>query len=303
MDTPEGGMEAMPEAGVPDASLWQRKRWHQRLGFGFLGLLTLLALVPVGVLFGFLIQRGATALSWEFLTAAPRDFLTAGGIMPAIVGTLLLTLLSMFLAFPLGVGTAIYLVEYSHDSRFTRLVRLAIINLAGVPSVVYGLFGLGLFVLALGLGRSLAAGALTLGFLSLPVMIAAAEESLRAVPRRIRQGSMALGATRWQTIARVVLPAALPSMITGTIISIGRAAGETAPIMFTAAVFYTRGLPSSLSDQVMALPYHVYVIVSEVPGVPRDMAYGAALVLVLMVGVLNGAAAVYRMRLRRRRQV
>lgn len=281
-------------------SLGKRKRAVQSLGFGFLALVTVLALVPVAVLFGFLIVTGGSALSWEFITSPPASFLTEGGIFPAIVGTLALTALSLAVAFPLGVGTAIYLVEYARASWFTRLIRMAIINLAGVPSVVYGLFGMGLFVLALDLGRSLAAGGLTLGLLSLPVMIAAAEEALRAVPRRVRQGSMALGATRWQTVRRVVLPAALPSMITGTIISLGRAAGETAPIMFTAAVFYTRGLPSSLGDSVMALPYHVYVVVSEVPGVPRDMAYGGALVLVLIVGALIGSAALYRMSLRRR---
>jgi len=277
------------------------KQAKERMGFGVLGAWTLMAVAPVLLIIGYLIYLGAPALSWEFLTQPPKHFLTEGGIFPAIVGTLCLTLGTVVVALPLGIGTAIYLVEYSSESLFKRLVRLAIVNLAGVPSVVYGLFGLGLFALTLNLGRSLVSGALTLGFLTLPVIIATAEEALLSVPDEYRHASLALGATKWQTIKNVVLPTAAPSILTGTILGIGRAAGETAPIMFTAAVFYTPSLPDSIFDQVMALPFHVFVVATQAPNVPTSMAFGAAVVLVALVGGLNAIAVGIRawMRLRR----
>jgi len=274
------------------------RRFKERIGFGSLAACTLLAIIPLVGIVGFLIWKGGPALTWEFLTQPPRKFLTEGGIFPAIVGTLGLTLGTVIVALPLGIGTAIYLVEYSKKNFFTSMVRIAIVNLAGVPSVVYGLFGMGLFVLTLGLGRSLVAGALTLGFLTLPVIISTAEEALLAVPDDYRNASLALGATRWQTVRRVVLPAALPSILTGTILGIGRAAGETAPIMFTAAAIYIPGLPSTIFDQVMALPYHLYAVATQIPNVPEDMAFGSAIVLLAIVGGLNLIAVIIRTRMR-----
>lgn len=272
--------------------------FKERLGFASLTVLTAISFIPLVVIAGYLIWKGWPALSWEFLTQPPRKFLTEGGILPALVGTVYLTAGTAVVAFPLGVGTAIYLVEYAGNTVFTRLVRVAVVNLAGVPSVVYGLFGLSLFVTALHLGRSLAAGALTLGLMTLPVIISTAEEAIRAVPDEYRHASLALGATRWQTIRRVVLPAAMPAILTGAILGVGRAAGETAPIMFTAAAAYVPGLPDSLRDQVMALPYHLYAVVTEVPNVPEHMAFGAALVLLFLVGGMNAVAVVLRVRMR-----
>lgn len=277
------------------------KQLKERLGFGALTFFTFLSLVPVLFIVGFLVWKGWPALTWEFFSQPPRRFLTEGGIYPAIIGTLLLTLGTVVVALPLGVGTAIYLVEYSRKNMFTSLVNLAIINLAGVPSVVYGLFGLGLFVLALGMGRSLAAGALTLGFLTLPVIISTTREALIAVPDDYRHASLALGASKWQTIRRVVLPAAAPSILTGSILGIGRAAGETAPIMFTAAVIYMPGLPKTVFDQVMALPYHLYAVSTEVPGISEHRAFGAALVLLMIVTGMNLVAVLIRTRMRLKR--
>ena len=274
------------------------KRFKEKAGFGALAVLTFLAIVPVLAIIGYLLVKGWPALTWEFLTQPPRKFMTEGGIFPAIIGTIALTIGTILVALPLGIGTAIYLVEFSKENFFTKLIRMAIINLAGVPSVVYGLFGMGMFVLTLGMGRSLAAGALTLGILTLPIIISTAEEALRAIPDSYRNASLALGATQWQTVRRVVLPAALPAILTGTILGIGRAAGETAPIMFTAAVVYTPRLPSSISDPVMALPYHLYAVSTEVPNVPMEMAFGAALILLLIVGALNLVAVVIRTKMR-----
>ncbi len=277
------------------------KRLKEKAGFGALAVLTFLAVVPVLAIIGYLVWQGWPALTWEFLTQPPRKFLTEGGIYPAIIGTLALTVGTIMVAMPLGIGTAIYLVEYAGENVFNKLIRIAIINLAGVPSVVYGLFGMGMFVLTLGLGRSLAAGALTLGILTLPIIISTAEEALLAVPDNYRYASLALGATKWQTVRRVVLPVALPAILTGTILGIGRAAGETAPIMFTAAVVYTPRLPDSIYDQVMALPYHLYAISTEVPNVSQHMAFGAALVLLAIVGAMNLVAVVIRTRMRLKR--
>ncbi len=252
----------------------------------------------------FMVSRGWRAINWTFLTQAPMDSMTKGGILPCIVGTLCLSLGAMAVAFPIGVASAIYLNEYARPGRWLRVIRLGINNLAGVPSVVFGLFGLAFFVVYLKMGVSILAGALTLGALSLPVIIASTEEALKAVPATYREASLGLGATKWQTIYRVVLPAALPGILTGTILGIGRAAGETAPIMFTAAVFYTPKLPSSIFDEIMALPYHIYVLATAGTEIEatRHLQYGTALVLVALVLGMNLIAITYRSRLRRRMQ-
>jgi phosphate transport system permease protein len=230
--------------------------------------------------------------------------MTRGGIFPAILGTLLLTLGAVLVALPLGVASAIYLSEYAREGNVVRIVRLGIQNLAGVPSVVFGLFGLGLFVVFLGWGTSLLAGAVTLGFLILPVIIGASEEALRQVPSTFREASLALGATQWQTIRKVVLPAALPGILTGSILGIGRAAGETAPIMFTAATFYTLNLPRSPLDPIMALPYHVYVLATAGTHIEqtRPLQYGTVLVLLALVLGLNLLAILLRTRMRRKKR-
>jgi len=255
----------------------------QRIGFVVLGLCALIVVVPTLVVIGSIVVRGASAISWEFITAMPRDGMKAGGIFPAIVGTLVLTASTAVVAIPVGVGGAVYLSEYARDTWLTRSIRLAIINLAGIPSVVYGLFGLGLFVLFLQLGTSIVAGALTLAIMTLPIIISAAEEALRAVPVEFRTVSASLGGTRWQGIRHIVLPQALPGIITGVILGLLRAAGETAPILFTVAAFFLPRLPHSPMDQTMALPYHLYVISTQVPGMPLEIQYGTALVLLVLV--------------------
>ncbi len=258
-------------------------------------------MLPIILVILYIFYNGIGALSWEFLTAAPRDGMTEGGIMPALLGTLLLTLGTGIVCLPLAIGAAIYLAEYAGNNRLTRWTRLAIINLAGIPSIVYGLFGLGMFVLFLNLGTSIIAGSLTLGIMTLPVIISTAEEAIRAVPQEFRVVSQSLGATRWQTIRHQVLPHAVPGIITGVILGLSRAAGETAPILFTVAAFYLPDLPRSLSDQTMALPYHLFVISTQVPGMPLEIQYGTALVLLLLVLSLTLAATIIRTRVRRRR--
>jgi phosphate transport system permease protein len=251
----------------------------------------------------FLVARGWRAINWTFLTQPPIDSMTKGGILPCIVGTLCLSVGAILVALPIGVASAIYLNEYARPGRVVRIIRLGINNLAGVPSVVFGLFGLAFFVVYLKMGVSIAAGALTLGALTLPVIIGSTEEALRAVPDTYREASLGLGATKWQTIYRVVLPTALPGILTGTILGISRAAGETAPIMFTAAVFYTPSLPTSIFDEIMALPYHIYVLATAGTEIEatRPLQYGTALVLIVLVLGLNLIAIVYRSRLRRKR--
>lgn len=264
-------------------------------------LVAALVVIPVILVILFLIWNGIGALSWEFLTAAPRNGMKEGGIMPALVGTIILTLGTAIAAFPLAIFAAIYLAEYARDNRLTRYVRLAIVNLAGIPSIVYGLFGLGAFVLFLNLGTSILAGSLTLGLLTLPVVISTSEEAILSVPQNFRLVSLSLGATKWQTIRHQVLPHALPGIITGIILGLGRAAGETAPILFTVAAFYLPDLPRSLFDQTMALPYHLYVIATQVPGMPLSIQYGTALVLMLIVLSLTLVATIFRTTMRRRR--
>jgi len=275
---------------------------RQQIGFVFLTLVTIIVVLPILALVVYIVVQGASAISWEFITAMPRDGMRAGGLWPAIVGTVLLTLGTAVFAVPVGVAVAIYLVEYARDTLFTRLIRLAIINLAGVPSVVYGLFGLGLFVIFLQFGTSILAGSLTLAIMTLPVIISTAEEALRAVPQSFRVVSLSLGATQWQTVRRVVLPQALPGILTGVILGLERAAGETAPILFTVAAFFLPRLPHSIFDQTMALPYHLFVISTQVPGMPVRIQYGTALVLLVFVLSMNILASVTRSRFRARRQ-
>lgn len=273
----------------------------ERLVFALLTLSMLAVVLPVVLVVYFLASRGLPGVTWEFLTAMPRDNMLAGGILPAIVGTLLLVVGTTLVALPLGVFSAVYLSEYARPGPLNRLIRLAIVNLAGVPSVVYGLFGLGLFVLLLRCGVSLLAGSLTLALLILPVVITASEEALRAVPNTFRQASLALGATKWQTTWRVVLPNALPGIFTGLILGVARAAGETAPILFTAAAFFLPRLPRSIFDQVMALPYHLYIISTQVPDAPPRIQWGTAVVLLMLVLGMNLIASLVRMRHRRLR--
>jgi phosphate transport system permease protein len=274
----------------------------QRLGFLLLALVTLIVVIPILLVIGTVVLRGMEAISWEFLTGVPRDGMKAGGIFPAIVGTLLLILGTALAAIPVGVGGAIYLAEYARDTWLTRAIRLAIVNLAGIPSVVYGLFGLGLFVLFLGFGTSILAGSLTLSIMTLPIIISTAEEALRAVPTEFRTVSASLGGTRWQGIFHIVLPQALPGIITGVILGLLRAAGETAPILFTVAAFFLPRLPQSPFDQTMALPYHLYVISTQVPGMPLKIQYGTAFVLLALVLSMNVVATTIRSYFRRRRQ-
>lgn len=250
----------------------------------------------------FLLKNGWSAITWDFLTEPPRDSMTKGGIMPCILGTAYLSFGAILISMPLGIGSAIYLNEYARQGFVVRLIRFAINNLAGVPSVVFGLFGLAFFVTWMNLGVSILSGALVLGFLSLPLVIGASEEALRAVPETYREASLGLGATKWQTISRVVLPAAFPSMITGGILSLSRAAGETAAIMFTAAVYFNTQLPDSIFDPVMALPYHIYVLATAGTNISetRHLQYGTALVLIALVLGMNLIAIVYRSRLRRK---
>ncbi len=261
-----------------------------------------LVVIPTILVIAFIVIQGIGAISWEFLTAMPRNGMREGGIMPAILGTVLLTFGTFIACIPLAIGTAIYLAEYAGENRLTRWVRLAIVNLAGIPSIVYGLFGLGAFVLFLKLGTSILAGSLTLGIMTLPVVISTAEEAILAVPQRFRVVSLSLGATRWQTIRHQVLPHALPGILTGVILGLSRAAGETAPLLFTVAAFYLPDLPASWFDQTMALPYHLYVISTQVPDMPVSIQYGTALVLLLFVLSLTLVAAIVRTRMRRRRE-
>ncbi len=251
----------------------------------------------------FLVSNGWRAINWTFLSQPPIDSMTNGGILPCIVGTICLSLGAILVALPIGMASAIYLHEYAKPGRVVRLIRLGINNLAGVPSVVFGLFGLAFFVVFLKMGVSILAGSLTLGALTLPVIIGATEEALRAVPDTYREASLGLGATKWQTIQHVVLPTALPGILTGAILGIGRAAGETAPIMFTAAVFYTPSLPRSVFDEIMALPYHIYVLATAGTEIEatRPLQFGTALVLIVLVLGLNLFAIILRSRLRKKR--
>lgn len=277
------------------------KRQSERVAFALMALATAAVAVPIALIVAYILVQGAPAINWSFLTEMPRRGMKAGGIFPAIYGTILLVVGTAIFSIPVGVGAAIYLAEYAGRNRLTRLIRLAIVNLAGVPSVVYGLFGLGLFVIFLGMGASLLAGSLTLAIMTLPVIITAAEEAIRAVPREFRDASLALGATKWQTVRYQVLPYAVPGITTGIVLGLGRAAGETAPILFTAAAFFLPRLPDSPFDQVMALPYHLFVIATQVPGMPIRIQYGTALVLLAIVLSAYLLATIVRLRTGRKR--
>lgn len=274
----------------------------QRLGFSLLTFVVIATIIPIFLIVTYIAAKGLPAISWEYLSGFPRDGMRAGGIFPAIVGTFYLTLGTAIFSVPLGIGAAVFLSEYATENRLTRLIRIAIVNLAGIPSVVYGLFGLGLFVLFLNFGTSLLAGSMTLAIMTLPVIISTTEEALRAVPQSFRVVSISLGGTHWQTIRRIVIPQALPGILTGVILGLERAAGETAPILFTVAAFFLPRLPHSPFDATMALPYHLFVISTQVPGMPVRLQFGTALVLLVFVLGMNIIATVIRSRARSHRQ-
>ena len=253
-----------------------------------------LSVLPVVLIVIYIILKGIPSLSWEFLVSSPTDGMRAGGIFPAIVGSVLLTIGTIAVSVPFGILTGIFLVEYSKDNIVRRVINLTIVNLAGIPSIIYGLFGMSLFVIFLQFGSSIISGALTLGIMCLPVIITATREALLAIPKDLREASLALGATKWETTWKIILPTALPGILTGIILSISRAAGETAPIMFTVAAFYLPFLPMSVWDQVMALPYHLYVIATQVPNMPEDIMNGTVFVIVVLTVGFNLLGAFLR---------
>lgn len=279
----------------------KNKNVKQFIGFTILRACILFVILALIVILYDIFSKGHGVISWEFLTAMPKSGMTKGGIFPAIVGTFYVTVITAILAIPLGMGCAIYLNEYAKDGKFTRLIRMSIRNLSGVPSIVYGLFGVVLFVQMFALDTSILSAGLTLGLMTLPWTITASEEALKAVPRSYREGSLALGATKWQSIRTNVLPYAIPGMLTGTILGLARAAGETAPILFTGAAFYLPFLPKSLSDQFMALPYHLYIMSTQHHAIAkvRPLAYGTALVLIVLVFLMNFGAIFIRYKLRK----
>lgn len=266
-----------------------KKRTSQKVAFGIFTLLSYLVVVILFLILGFIIIKGGKVISWDFLTKAPTDGMTSGGIYPAIIGTLYLVLGSSLISFPIGIMSGIYMNEYATNGKLIRFVRIMTNNLSGVPSVVFGLFGMSLFVNTLGWGDSIIAGSFTLALMSLPLIIRTTEEALKSIDDSFRQGSLALGASKLQTIGRVVLPMAFPNIITGLILSIGRVSGETAPILFTVAAYFLPKLPDSIFDQCMALPYHLYVISTSGTDIEasRGMAYGTALVLIAIVLIVN----------------
>ena len=273
-----------------------KKRTSQKFAFGFFTLLSYLVVAILFVILGFIIIKGGSVISWDFLTKAPEEGMTKGGIFPAIVGTFYLIVGSSIISFPIGIMSGIYMNEYATNGKVVRFIRIMTNNLSGVPSVVFGLFGRSLFVNALGWGDSIIAGSFTLALMSLPLIIRTTEEALKSIDDSFRHGSLALGATKLQTIRRVVLPMAFPNIITGLILSVGRVSGETAPILFTVAAYFLPQLPGSIFDQCMALPYHLYVISTSGTDIEasRGMAYGTALVLIAIVLVVNLLANLLR---------
>jgi phosphate transport system permease protein len=278
-----------------------KRQLSQRTAFSLLIIATIIVIVPVLVIVLQIIINGASAISWDFLVQAPSQAGKAGGILPAIVGTFYLMLGTIVFALPLGVMAGIYLTEYAKENWLTRSINLAIVNLAGVPSIVYGLFGLGVFVLLFHFGMSLLSASLTLACQALAMTVTTSREAILAVPREYREGSLAVGATRWQTIRHLVLPQALPGIITGAVLAMSRAAGETAPILIVGAAFLLPGLPQSPFDQFMALPYHLYTVAAHVPGMPKSTIWGVALVLLVVVLSFNVLATIIRLRARQRR--
>ncbi len=281
-----------------------RRKLSEFLGINLLRVFIAITAIFLVLFLYVIFSRGGKMISWEFLTQSPRRFMTEGGIFPAIVGTFWLTVFSMMVALPLGIFSAIFLTSYAKPAWLVRIVRVAINTLAGVPSIIYGLFGLTVFVRMFHFDVSILSGSLTLGILALPVIINASEEAIRTVPRDFREASLALGATERQTILRVILPTALPNILTGAIISVGRVAGETAPILFTAATFYTRVLPTSVMDEVMALPYHIYALLTEGSHADKQVpiAYGTAVVLLAMVLLISAVAIIIRYNIRKKRK-
>ncbi|HEU19299.1 MAG TPA: phosphate ABC transporter permease PstA [Deltaproteobacteria bacterium] len=282
-------------------------RWRYFKQHAFFAIVRLAAFsiaAAIGAFLVYILVNGIGAISWEFLSEHPRESMTKGGIMPAILGTFYLTAGAIIIALPLGVASAIYLSEYAKQGPVIRIIRVGVNCLAGVPSIVFGLFGLGLFVVFLQFGSCILSGALTLGFLILPTIIGASEEALKSVPQTFREASLGLGVSKWQTILRIVLPNALPGILTGSILGIGRAAGETAPIMFTAAAFFTAKLPSSIFDEVMALPYHVYVLATAGTYIEetRPLQYGTVLVLVALVLGVDLIAIIIRSYIRKKKR-
>jgi phosphate transport system permease protein len=278
-----------------------KRQLSQRTAFSLLIIATIVVVVPVLVIVLQIIINGASAISWDFLTRAPSQAGKAGGILPAIVGTFYLMLGTIVFALPLGVMAGVYLTEYAKENWLTKSINLAIVNLAGVPSIVYGLFGLGVFVLLFHFGMSLLSASLTLACQALAMTVTTSREAILAVPREYREGSLAVGATKWQTIRHLVLPQALPGIITGAVLAMSRAAGETAPILVVGAAFLLPGLPQSPFDQFMALPYHLYTVAAHVPGMPKSTIWGVALVLLVVVLSFNVLATIIRLRARQRR--
>ena len=280
------------------STLNARNKQVQRLVTILFLLMTLFLIVPVLIILGTLVVKGSSVISIDFLFTHPTEGMTAGGIFPALLGTVFLVAVDLVIAIPIGISAAIYLSEYAGNNWLTRVINLAIINLAGVPSIVHALFGLGAFVLFFGFGTSILAASLTLAIMTLPLVIVASKEAMQAVPQAFREASWNMGATRWQTIRRVVLPNAIPGILTGLILEISRTAGETAPIMFTGAVFFTPFLPQSIFDQTMAMPLHLFVVATQVPGVPEDLPYGVALMLIALVLFMNALSIAFRAWLR-----
>ena len=276
----------------------KRNQRKQKLFQLLFMMMTLLLILPVLIILGMLIYKGGGIISVDFLFSNPTDGMTAGGIFPAIFGTIWLVAVALLVSVPVGVAAAIYLSEYAPDNWLTRIINLAIINLAGVPSIVHALFGVGAFVIFFGFGTSILAASLTLAIMTLPVVIVASRESLQAVPHAFREACWNMGATRWQTIRRVVLPNAVSGILTGVILEVSRTTGETAPIMFTGAVFFLPFLPQGVFDQTMALSLHLFVVSTQVPGVPENLPYGVALVLIGMVLIMNSVSIAFRMHLR-----
>ena len=286
-------------AGTPRNARDRGVEWLART---LLGVMTALLIVPVAIILTLLVVRGGPAISWEFLTTAPVDGMTAGGILPALIGTVWLVAVALVASVPVGVAAAVYLSEYAPDNWLTRTINLAIINLAGVPSIVHALFGVGAFVLFFRFGTSILAASLTLAVMTLPVVIVSTRESLQAVPRAFREACWNMGATRWQTIRRIVLPNAVSGILTGIILEVSRTSGETAPIMFTGAAFFLPFLPQGVLDQTMAMSLHLFVIATQVPDAPDALPFGVALVLISMVLVMNALSIAFRVYVRGRKK-
>ena len=274
---------------------------RQTIAFAILGLIAFLVVVPIMLIIAYIFKNGISAVSWEFISQNPRNGMREGGIFPAIIGTLLLIAGTMICSLPVGILSAVYLVEYAKDNLFTRLIKLSVVNLSGIPSIVYGLFGFTLFVMFFKFGTSILAGSLTLAIMSLPVIVTATKEALESVPATFREVSLSLGATKWQTTRYCVLPYAMPGILTGTVLSLSRAAGETAPILFTAAAFFLPRLPHSVFDQVMALPYHLYVISTQVPNMPVEISFATAFVLIALVFLMNIVSIILRAHYRKKK--